>query len=311
MHALRLRGFRPTQVANDLPRTAYHNLKLAMDFNDGPGNDLVRVYIDDALVHTGTSWEDYFRYDPEASADQNTRTVDSLMLRARARASPANIGNGYLVDNLSLTSSTVPAPTTVVQAADLTTPDGGGWLFYNDTTDTFDNTPGVFGSFVHGPAGQPLGIGSAEVTIPGTGRTNLATHQFSGTPLESITQLGWTPPLGARFADVPCSTSTSTSPTRGSAADLRADRRGPRSLADLRRHPGRRRAVSCSGCHLSDAHVARHHAEDLDQILADYPDVRIRVADAHVGSADRPPRPRPDQQHRPVRLRHRRRRRGL
>lgn len=82
--------------------------------------------------------------------------------------------------------------TTIVKVADLTAPAGGGWLFYNDTNDTFDNTPGVLGDFVTGPGSAPLGLGSAQITIPAlTGRTNLATYQFSGTLLSSITALSW------------------------------------------------------------------------------------------------------------------------
>ncbi|MBK8561143.1 hypothetical protein [Candidatus Amarobacter glycogenicus] len=64
-------------------------------------------------------------------------------------------------------------------------------MFYDDNTDAFDNTPSVLGSFVSGPAGQPLGSGSAEITIPVTGRTNISTYQFAGTPLASITDLGF------------------------------------------------------------------------------------------------------------------------
>lgn len=187
-------NFVGTTVATGLSRTSAHNLKLVIDFKDGPANDIVRAYVDGGLVATGTTWEDYFRYDPEASADQHTHTVDSLLIRTGGDPFPATAGFGYLIDNLNLTSSTVPDPapsTTVVQATNLTAPGGGGWLFYDDNTDTFDNTPGVLGSFVTGPAGQPLGSGSAEVTIGAGGRTNLSTFQFAGTPLESITQLGW------------------------------------------------------------------------------------------------------------------------
>ena len=47
-----------------------------MDFVDGPSNDVVRVYIDGVLVHTGTSWENYYRYDPEAISDQTQRVCN-------------------------------------------------------------------------------------------------------------------------------------------------------------------------------------------------------------------------------------------
>ncbi len=60
------------------------------------------------------------------------------------------------------------------------------WLFYNDETDTVDNT---LGSFVVGPDTAPLGSGSAQVSVNGSQRRNLATYQFAGTHLSEITQL--------------------------------------------------------------------------------------------------------------------------
>ncbi|MEZ4519230.1 MAG: hypothetical protein R3C44_21215 [Chloroflexota bacterium] len=45
-----------------------------MELVDGLANDVVNVYLDGVLVHTGTSWEDYFRdCEPPSS-----RTADSL-----------------------------------------------------------------------------------------------------------------------------------------------------------------------------------------------------------------------------------------
>jgi hypothetical protein len=87
-----------------LDRSVAHTIKFAMAFIDGPRNDVVRVYIDGNLKHTGTSWEDYFRY----CEGNQTRTVDSLLFRVGGTAVPANDGNGYLVDNLNLVSSSIP-----------------------------------------------------------------------------------------------------------------------------------------------------------------------------------------------------------
>lgn len=281
-------NFVETTVAT-LDYTNWHNLKLVIDFKDGPANDIVRGYVDGNLVITGTTWEDYFRYDPESIADQHTHTVDSLLMRVGGTAHPGNAGNGYLIDNLNLSSSTVPDPaptTTVVQAANLTAPGGGGWLFYDDNTDTYNNTPGVLGSFVNGPAGQPLGTGSAEVTIGAGGRTNISTYQFAGTPLESITQLGWsgrTTVAGAtsylvmnvdfnlsdtwqrRLVYVPTGVAANTWQTfdaiQGGAAQWTYSGTtwpAPNAL------PGTT-------------------PKTWNQILADYPNARIRVTDAHVG----------------------------
>lgn len=63
-----------------------------------------------------------------------------------------------------------------------------GWLFYNDETDTIDNS---LGTFLAGPGTTPAGIGSAQISVSGTQRRNLATYQFAGTPLSSITTLAY------------------------------------------------------------------------------------------------------------------------
>ena len=78
------------------------------DFFEGPRNDVVQVFVDDTLVHTGTSWEDFFRY---CEATDTSRTVDSLLLQARTSGgtAPGTSGYGFLVDNLDLESG--PAPT--------------------------------------------------------------------------------------------------------------------------------------------------------------------------------------------------------
>ena len=61
-----------------------------------------------------------------------------------------------------------------------------GWVFYNDENDTIDNG---LGSFVGGPGAAPAGVGSAQISVTGTQRRNLATYQFGGTSLADITTL--------------------------------------------------------------------------------------------------------------------------
>jgi len=89
-----------------------HTVKLAMDFIDGPHNDVVKVYVDGTLRHTGTTWEDYYRWCRESgggtgtSADQS-RTVDSLLFRVGGDGvpRPLNLAFGFLFDNLVYSSS--------------------------------------------------------------------------------------------------------------------------------------------------------------------------------------------------------------
>lgn len=97
------------QVANDLPRNVIHNAKFVIDFVDGPSNDEVTIYIDGFLVRTGTTWENYYRFDPESNPTlvSNSRTVDSLLFRTGGTAAAATAGKGFIFDNFMLSSGPV------------------------------------------------------------------------------------------------------------------------------------------------------------------------------------------------------------
>jgi CARDB/Protein of unknown function (DUF642) len=101
-------NFVETQVASGLDRTVPHTVKLTLEVKDGPSNDIVKVYIDGNLVRTGTSWENYYRYDSEASAEQSPRIVKTVIFRSAGTQVSANSGNGFLFDNITLTSSAPP-----------------------------------------------------------------------------------------------------------------------------------------------------------------------------------------------------------
>ena len=103
-------NFVETQIANDLSRSVPHTVKLTMDVVDGPSNDVVKVWIDGVLVITGTSWENYYRFDSESVAEQSPRVVKTVLFRESGDAHPANAGSGFLFDNLSLMSG-VAKPT--------------------------------------------------------------------------------------------------------------------------------------------------------------------------------------------------------
>jgi hypothetical protein len=114
-------NFVETQVGTNLTHAIPHTIKLTIDFIDGPSNDIVKVYIDGTLVHTGTSWEDYYRFDPEASAEQSPRIVKTVMFRESGTANPTDSGKGFLIDNFSSLSGVTPIPV-------ITIPTGGGGL---------------------------------------------------------------------------------------------------------------------------------------------------------------------------------------
>lgn len=92
-------------------------------------------------------------------------------------------------------SPTYTYATTTVMSADLDTEtnralaatnNSGKWFFYNDENDTIDNT---LGSFVTGPSTPLLGLGSAEMSVTGTQRRNLATYKFKDIKLADIATL--------------------------------------------------------------------------------------------------------------------------
>ena len=99
-------NFVETHVATGLDRTKSHTVRLNMRFVDGPSNDVVKVFVDGKLVHTGTSWENYYRYDSEASAEQSPRLVRTVLFRASGSDTLASLGKGFLFDDLTLTSRT-------------------------------------------------------------------------------------------------------------------------------------------------------------------------------------------------------------
>ncbi|WP_370324385.1 hypothetical protein [Euzebya sp.] len=94
-------AFVQTELQSGLDRSTAHTIRIEIDTVDGVGNDVVRVLIDGALVHTGTSWEDYFRQ----CEGVPTRTVDSLLFRVGGSPdTPALDGAGFLIDDVSVVS---------------------------------------------------------------------------------------------------------------------------------------------------------------------------------------------------------------
>jgi hypothetical protein len=98
-------NFRESEIAT-LSRTSSHLIQFSIDFKDGTANDTVKIYIDSKLVKTGTTWEDYYRYDPEQTPQGNkVPTVDKLLFLERGTANTDNLLKGFLVDRVTLASS--------------------------------------------------------------------------------------------------------------------------------------------------------------------------------------------------------------
>jgi hypothetical protein len=104
-------NFIETQIATGLTRAVPHTLSFVMDLIPGPHNDIVTVLLDGNAVHTGTSWEDYYRYCAESGggtggplADQS-RIVRNVEFRESGTADPGNAGAGFLIDGIGETSA--------------------------------------------------------------------------------------------------------------------------------------------------------------------------------------------------------------
>jgi hypothetical protein len=111
-----------------LDRAHSHTIRFSIDFVPGPGNDVVKIYIDGALKATGTTWENYYRYDPEQTPSGNVvPTTSTLLFRAGGTAAPGTNGNGYLIDNVSYASSTATVPPTGNNPCK-----HGGWKTFSD-----------------------------------------------------------------------------------------------------------------------------------------------------------------------------------
>ena len=129
-------------VARRLDRRVPHTIKISMDFVDGPGNDIVRVFVDGHLKHTGTSWENYYFYDANGMAnfDGAPPVVNRMMFRTGSDLhrgipgdpAPATRGHGFVFDNIR--QATFMVATSVVAC------NNNGWRGLRDANgELFEN----------------------------------------------------------------------------------------------------------------------------------------------------------------------------
>jgi hypothetical protein len=98
-------NFNETDIAT-MKRGVAHLILMSIDFKPGPHNDKVKVWIDGRLEANGTTWEDYYRYDPEQLGNGNqVPTVDKVLFRESGAPTPPNFGQGFLVDDLTYAST--------------------------------------------------------------------------------------------------------------------------------------------------------------------------------------------------------------
>jgi hypothetical protein len=96
--------FSDTRIAT-LSRSSAHTIRFVIDFKTGPGNDVVTIFIDGKKQATGRTWENYYRFDPEAAGNGNqVSPVSKLLFRESGTATPTHAGSGFLVDNVTLST---------------------------------------------------------------------------------------------------------------------------------------------------------------------------------------------------------------
>lgn len=124
-------GFNLTTIAEDLSYTEWFNVAIEVIFVDGftsggfgdsdaVGNDIVNIYLNQNLIHTGTSWESV--YAPSGHAE----AIDSLNFARSGTAGnvtaiPDHLGGGLYYDNIYIDtarnfevgSGEVPEPATL------------------------------------------------------------------------------------------------------------------------------------------------------------------------------------------------------
>jgi len=91
--------FDDLQIAT-LNRKRKNRIGFYLHTANGNYNDVVKIYINGKLVHTGTSWESYYKEDVESGAEQSVRIVKTLLFRASGHAEPLHINKGFLIDNI-------------------------------------------------------------------------------------------------------------------------------------------------------------------------------------------------------------------
>jgi len=184
--------FSDTDVAT-LSRTTAHTVTFDISFKTNAA-DVVKIYIDGSLVKTGTTWEDYYRFDPEQTGNGNVvPNTSKLLFREGGDANFANTGGGFLVDGVSLTSSASPIciPTGFVRdGIDLTAAQIGGnvtgildatecniGVYYNSATGNV-NDANIFGANYFGVLvnGASVNVGNSSVHAIGEVPLNGAQH---------------------------------------------------------------------------------------------------------------------------------------
>lgn len=141
--------FSSTRIASGLSYTAVHSLEMVTYFKDGFNNDVVNIFLDGTLIHTGSTWEVYYYFLGDVDIQPRLQAVDSLLVRSSGTAQPEYEDGGFFFTEIDVSTYIPPAVPVI-----LPTPVGERVILQFDLTDGDSNNV----------SGQ---IEFAEVTSPG------------------------------------------------------------------------------------------------------------------------------------------------
>lgn len=90
----------PITIASGLPYDSFNTLGVEVLFEDGTANDTVNYFVNGGLVHTGQSWEEFYR-NFQASSHPLGVPVQALLFRLSGTAENGVLGNGLYIDNVT------------------------------------------------------------------------------------------------------------------------------------------------------------------------------------------------------------------
>ncbi len=81
--------------------TSWHDLRIEIDFANGDSNDIVRLYVNNTLVHTGDTWEDYYTFN-QAALHPLGVPAQTMLFRLGGTAVPSVLGGGFFFDDVTV-----------------------------------------------------------------------------------------------------------------------------------------------------------------------------------------------------------------
>lgn len=102
-------------VATNISRGVWHKVKIINNNLDGPSNDVVDVYLDDILVNSHTTWEDWRRAIP-ATTLAVTRILFRMSIQATADDASFTSPAGFYIDDFSQASFNAATPTVAIES---------------------------------------------------------------------------------------------------------------------------------------------------------------------------------------------------